>query len=337
MARNAQPQPAIIKGLRLLADIGGTNARFALARRDKAPYARHVLRTKAFASPAEAIEAYLRLKARGRRPESAAIAVAGPLGGDLVKFTNAPWAFSIAALRRDTGIEALFVLNDFEAQAWALPAYRGGDLLKFGQGKAVKGAPQVVFGPGTGLGVACFLPEARYALATEGGHMSIAPGNAREAAVISAMGGRFGHVSAERVVSGPGLRYIYEALAMIDGVPPLPQEEFGVGAITRRARRGRDPLAAETMAIFSSLAGSFAGNLALAYGARGGVYLAGGVIPRLGPLFDRRAFRRRFTDKGRFHGWLAAIPSYLVTHPQQAMVGLAHFLDRRADASSGPA
>ncbi len=328
MSRNEQPSGKPVPGLRLLADIGGTNARFALARRGRDPYAFHVLRTRDYGGPAQAIAAYLRRKARSRLPETAVIAVAGPITGDVINLTNAPWKFSIEDLRRASNIDDLHALNDFEALAWALPAFTGPDIRKFGQGRPDKSAPRVVFGSGTGLGVACFLPPGKapphpaVAVATEGGHMSIAPGTARERALIEALGKRFGHVSAERVISGPGLRYIYEALAAIDGADAPDPDSFGVAAVTRRAESGRDPLATETMAIFSSLAGSFAGNLALAFAARGGVYLAGGVIPRLGPMFDLRAFRRRFTDKGRYHDWLAAIPTYLIHHPHQTMVGL---------------
>ena len=339
MSRRNRPSGNVVPGLRLLADIGGTNARFALARRGRGPYAFDVLRTKDYGGPAEAITAYLRRKARGRRPESAAIAVGGPMVGDRVKLTNAPWAFSISDLHRASAIDDLFVVNDFEALAWALPVLTGADIRKFGRGRRDRHAPRVVFGPGTGLGVACFVPQGNapphtdLVVASEGGHMSIAAGTPRESALIEALAVRFGHVSAERVISGPGLRYIYEALAVIDGAAPLDPAAFGVAAVTRRARSGRDPLASETMAIFSALAGSFAGNLALGYGARGGIYLAGGVIPRLGPLFDLRAFRRRFVDKGRYRDWLAAIPTYLILHPRQTMVGLAHYLDVLEDAA----
>ncbi|MDX1484951.1 MAG: glucokinase [Alphaproteobacteria bacterium] len=333
----SQPEP----GLCVIADIGGTNARFALAQRGAKPHAFHVLRTKDYPGPAEAIAAYLKRKAQGARPQTAVIAVAGPVTGDGVKFTNADWAFSIRDLRRKSGIGELHVLNDFEALAWALPAYSGDDIRKFGRGRRDEGAPRVVFGPGTGLGVACFLPRgwspphAPMAIATEGGHMSIAAHTPREVALVEALRDRFGHVSAERVISGPGLRYVYEALAAIDGIAPPDPDSFGVAAVTRRARRGRDPLAKETVAIFSAMAGGFAGNLALAYGARGGVYLAGGVIPRLGPLFDLRAFRRRFVEKGRYRDWLAAVPTYLVVHPQQAMVGLLNYLDVIWQAKAG--
>ncbi len=327
-----------VPGLRLLADIGATNARFALARRGRDPYAFQVLKTRDYASPAEAIAAYLSRKSRGRLPETAVIAIAGPITGDHVTFTNAPWAFSISDLQGATAIENLSIINDFEALAWALPVFAAADLRKFGRGRRDANAARVVFGPGTGLGVACFVPGRKashpsgLAVASEGGHMTVAAGTPREVALIEALGARFGHVSAERVISGPGLRYIYDALTIIDGAAPQDLGTFGIPAITERARSGRDPLAAETMSIFSSLAGSFAGNLALAYGARGGVYLAGGVIPRLGPLFDLRAFRRRFTDKGRYRDWLAAIPTYLILHPHQTMVGLAHYLDVLEDA-----
>ncbi|MCZ6495706.1 MAG: glucokinase [Alphaproteobacteria bacterium] len=339
MSSGNRPSGNVVPGLRLLADIGGTNARFALARRGRDPYAVQVLGTKDYGGPAQAIAAYLGHKARGRRPESAVIAVGGPVVGDRVKFTNAPWSFSISDLRRASAIDDLFVLNDFEALAWALPALRGTDIRKFGRGLRDPHAPRVVFGPGSGLGVACFVPQGRapphtdLVVSSEGGHMSIAAGTPRESALIEALAARFGHVSWERVISGPGLPNIYRALAAIDGVAVPDPASLGAAAVTRRARSGRDPLASETMAIFSGLAGSFAGNLALGYGARGGIYLAGGVIPRLGALFDLRAFRRRFMDKGRYRDWLAAIPTYLVLHPRQTMVGLAHYLDMLEDAA----
>lgn len=341
MPTGKSPSGNAAPGLRLLADIGGTYARFALARRGRGPYAFQVLRTRDYRGPEQAIGAYLRAKAPGKRPGSAGIAVGGPVLGDRIKFTNAPWAFSISGLRRASAIENLHALNDFEALAWALPALSGSDLRKFGSGRRDHHAPRVVFGPGTGLGVSCFVPRAKFpphadlVVASEGGHMTLAAETARESALVEALAARFGHVSAERVISGPGLRNIYEALIAIDGGVPARPNSVGVPAVTRRARLGRDPIAAETMAIFSALAGSFAGNLALAYGAHGGVYLAGGVIPRLGSLFDLRAFRRRFVEKGRYRDWLSAIPTYLVLHPQQTMVGLAHYLDILEDAKDG--
>ena len=152
MASMNRSRGNVLPGLRLFADIGGTNARFALARRGRNPYAFDVLKTKDFRGPAQAITAYLRRKALGRRPESAVIAVGGPVCGDQIKFTNAPWAFSISDLHRASAIDDIFVLNDFEALAWALPALSAADVRKFGRGRRDSIAPRVVFGPGTGLG-----------------------------------------------------------------------------------------------------------------------------------------------------------------------------------------
>lgn len=323
--------------LRLLADIGATHARFALQRRGRGSYAYRVLRTKNFGGPGEAIAAYLDgTHGRGSLISTAALAVAAPVAGDRVAFTNAPWSFSINRLRRALGFGELLVLNDLEALAWALPALTGAHLRKIGGGRARPGTPRAVFGPGTGLGVACYLPgsdmaesDAR-AIATEGGHMSLAAETPREAALIGALRDKFGHVSAERVLSGPGLRSIYEGLAALDGVTL--EEAPRPALIARRARAGTDPIAKETVTLFSAFAGAFAGDLALGFGALGGVYIAGGIVPRLGPLFDTRLFRRRFVAKGRYKDWLARVPTYLIRHPRPALVGLARHLDARDEA-----
>jgi glucokinase len=176
--------------------------------------------------------------------------------------------------------------------------------------------------------VSCFVPDAAggpAALASEGGHASLAAGTAREAAVIEVLRKRFGHVSAERLLSGPGLANIYAALSQLDAAAlSTPMKP---GAIARAARDGSDPRAREAVATFSALAGQFAGDIALTFGARGGVYVAGGVIPRLGDAFDIRLFRRRFEAKGRFATWLQRVPTWLVTHPRPAMPGLARYLD----------
>jgi glucokinase len=314
-------------GPRLLADIGGTHGRFALQRPGRAPGRYRVLATRRFPGPEAAIRAYL-ASVPGPRPRVAALAVAAPLTGDLVRFTNADWTFSRAGLPRATGIPRVHLLNDFEALAWALPALGRADLARIGRGRARAGAPSAVFGPGTGLGVACFVPEAAggpAALATEGGHATLAAANAREDAVIADLRRLFGHVSAERVLSGPGLVNLYEALAALDGARP--GRARTAAAIARAARAGRDPRALETARIFSALLGQFAGDVALQFGARGGVHIAGGVIAGLGAAFDARLFRRRFEAKGRYRDWLAGIATRLITHRRPAMLGLQQFLD----------
>lgn len=321
--------------LRLLADIGGTNARFALQRTGHAPARYRVLATAEHDGPKAAIDHYLGMFEDASRPGAAAIAIAGPITSDRIRLTNNRWAFSIRSLRRRTGIAHLFVLNDFEALAWSLPVLKPRDLESIGGGRPTPGAPLAVFGPGTGLGVSCLLPEnpdkpgGAKALATEGGHASVAAGTPREAAVIAKLHDRFGHVSAERVLSGPGLANIYRALGEIDGgddAPQLRPDEIATLAQGRKGgREGRR--ARETVRLFSALAGSFAGDLALLFGARGGVYVGGGVIPHLGTAFDRRLFRRRFEGKGRFKVWLVDVPVHLIQHRSPAMLGLGRFLD----------
>lgn len=317
--------------LRLLADIGGTNARFALQKPGRKPVRYRVLKTADHAGPAEAVAQYLSAFGNFPRPTAAALAIAGPVTGDRIRLTNSKWAFSVRALKRKAGLEHLWLLNDFEALAWSLDVLKPADLEKMGGKRAAAGAPRAVFGPGTGLGVSCLLPDnpdkpgGPRALATEGGHASAAAGNPREDAVIARLHERFNHVSVERMLSGPGLANIYRALAEVDGETrktwPSPDR------VTALALDGKDARARETVRMFAAMTGSFAGDLALLYGARGGVYVGGGVIGHLGKAFDRRLFRRRFEAKGRFRGWLADIPAYLIRHPSPAMLGLGRFLD----------
>lgn len=313
---------------RLLADIGGTNARFALQVPGRHPARYRVLKTADHPGLEAAIAHYLALVRPARKPNVAAVAVAAPVLGDAVALTNSSWSFSAAAVARVMGLDRLHVLNDFEALAWALTTFGRDDLHKMGRGRPVAQTPSAVFGPGTGLGVSCLVPgpdDKPVALASEGGHVSLAAGTVRETRMIDVVRDRFGHVSAERVLSGPGLANIYAALAKLDAAAP--SAPMKPGAIARAARDRSDPRAGEAVAMFSALAGQFAGDLALTFGARGGVYVAGGVIPRLADAFDARLFRRRFEAKGRFASWLRRVPTWLITHPRPAMPGLARYLD----------
>lgn len=313
----------------LLADIGATNARFGLIGSDRGFQRVRVLACEDYPSLEEAISTYLNdeLPLSGaRRIEAAALAIAGPVAGDRVALTNHPWSFSIRVLRRRLAVERLAVVNDFTAVALAIPHLSSGGRRQMGGGKALAGAAVGVVGPGSGLGVSGLIPVANgwLPLSGEGGHVTMAPATAREAAVLDRMRARFDHVSAERLLSGPGLINLYNTLAEIDGVQA---SGYTSAQITNLC--GREPYCREAVGMFCSMLGTVAGNLALTLGARGGIYVAGGIVPKLGAVFTESSFRRRFEEKGRLQAYLARVPTYVVTHPFPAFVGLAALLDHR--------
>ena len=264
---------------------------------------------------------------RSPRPRHGAIGIANPVVGDAVRMTNHHWSFSIEALRQALGLDRLEVLNDFTALALSLPHLPAQALLPLGGGAAVEHAPKALIGPGTGLGVSGLVWGGSHwvALQTEGGHVSLSPRTDREWALLQRLQARHGHASAERLLSGPGLEAIYQTLAALDAAPrdPLP-----AAAIDQAALDG-DPLADETLQLFLALLGTTAGNLALTLGARGGVYLGGGILPRLRHRLTGSALRERFEDKGRFRAYLQAVPMWLIDSPQSpALLGAASALDR---------
>jgi glucokinase len=303
---------------RLIGDIGGTNARFALVDPDGLPAEERTLRVADYPGLVEAAQAYL----AGRQVEEAVIAVATPVEGDAISFTNAPWSFSVREAQRQLDLARLAVINDFVAQALAVPHLLPSEREQIGRGEPLPDRPIGVIGPGTGLGVSALVGPsgAMTALPTEGGHASLAPAAPRELALLGRLLARFGHVSKERALSGPGLLNIAQGLAEVDGVSIAADTPE---AVTRQARDGSCPVCREAALMFSALLGSAAGDLALIYGARGGVYIAGGLCLSLGDLFDRVAFRRRFEDKGRFRRYLEPIPTYLVTRGDTGLLGAA--------------
>ncbi len=310
----------------LLADIGGTNARFALQSPGGKPHNFEVFRSEAYRSLTAAIKEYL--KRFDERPDlrAAAFSVAGPTGGDVFQFTNSPWSFSQRQIRKTFGLERLEVINDFAAAALAIPHLSPSDWRKIGRGRRLSGAPIAVLGPGTGLGVSCLVPTTAgfKALETEGGHVTLAPSNDYESGILGFLRTRFGHVSAERVLSGPGLVNLYMAMAPLEG---RPVQRLKPSTITRRAASGECSVCVHVIETFCDMLGTAAADLALSVGARGGVYIAGGVVPRMGATFDGRRFRARFENKGRLSGYLRQIPTYVVTHSRLAFLGLAHLLD----------
>ena len=299
---------------RLLGDVGGTNARFAWQDSDGAPL-RNIATIPTADHPtlAAALAHYLHGLERAA-PPWCAIGIANPITGDRVQMTNSHWSFSIEAVRRELGFERFVVINDFTALALALPDLKADELRQLGGGAAVAGTPLGLIGPGTGLGVSGLVPSTEagrwVALQGEGGHVTLAASNAREAAVLQVLRERFGHASAERAISGLGLEALHDALRTLDGVStgaPLPAAE-----ISQRALASSDPQCVEALDLFCAFLGVVAGDLALTLGARGGVYIGGGIVPRLGDAFRNSRFRAGFEDKGRFRAYLEAIPVYVI-------------------------
>jgi glucokinase len=311
---------------RLLGDVGGTHARFAWqSEPGVSPTLGAVYRCASHSSIAAAIEHYL-LDHQLGAPRDCAIGIATPVIGDFVKMTNNDWSFSIAALKAQFGFARLVVINDFTALALALPALGPGDLCSVGSGAAIEGAPKALLGAGTGLGVSGLIQDAggRWVpIAGEGGHVTLAAHDDQEAAIIAYLRAKFGHVSAERVLSGPGLVNLHEALAGLSGLVQARLQPADV-----LANAAQDALCAQAVAIFCAFLGSTAGDLALTLGSRGGVYIGGGIAPRILPQLQASRFRERFEAKGRFQSYLAAIPTAVVVTAQSpALLGVSRALD----------
>jgi glucokinase len=309
----------------LLADVGGTNARFALLI-DGVISETSVLDGSAYSTIADAVRAFL-AKSKSPPPRRAAIAIAAPLRGDDVRMTNHTWRFSVSGLRRELDLDRLIVLNDFTALAMALRHLPREELKQHGGTSSVADAPIGLIGPGTGLGVSGLIAvgEIWMPLQGEGGHVSLPADNEREIKVIEVLRARFTHVSAERAVSGPGLVNLYSALCSLDGVAsrPLQPSEIADAALAHT-----DLQCVEALKLFCAMLGSVAGNLALTLGAFGGVYIGGGIVPRLGDYFAHSDFRARFEAKGRYKEYLAPIPAYVIHAPSPAFYGLARaFID----------
>ena len=307
----------------LLGDIGGTNARFALVHGDGSPITHDItLPTGQFADLAGAAQAYL---ARVGQPavRQACIAIANPIDGDVLKMTNNHWQFSIEATRQALGLEQLLMLNDWEAMAMAAPALSGDDLEQIGSGEPVPNAPKGLIGPGTGLGVSSLVRSRRgdwVPIAGEGGHVSLAPTCEREADILRILWRNHTHVSAERAISGMGLENLYRAICELNGTEA---ESLVAAQVTERALAASDVACEEALDRMCRLLGNAVSNLAVTLGARGGIYIGGGVIGRLGDYFAQSGFRAAFEAKGRFENYMKRIPTYVIRVEQPALIGCA--------------
>lgn len=300
----------------LLIEIGGTHTRCALAGVDHVPEHIVVFDNADHPHLESVVDAYLENPGVAS-PDRAALAVAAPVDTQPIHLTNLGWTLDTDRLRQRFGWSSATVVNDFEALACALPALSGKDLLSIKQGEPKSGAPMAVLGPGTGLGVSGLVPggETWYPLSGEGGHVTLAAADDDEARVLRTLRRQYGHVSAERVLSGPGLLSLYRILGD-------ERQADSPSDVSRLADAG-DPQALETLDLFFRFLGTVSSDLALTLGARGGVYLGGGILPLTRAHLMRSGFQRRFTAKGRFAAYLERIPVHLIIADNPALRGIA--------------
>ena len=325
----------------LVADIGGTNARFALApikhfdplaglpltEQDLVAVA--ALNGAEYETIADAILAYLAGPAADyERPHHSVMAIACPTDQDQITMTNHTWSFKVSELKATLGFETLVFVNDYNALANSIPQLDSDGLVKVGRGDAVPGLPMAVTGPGTGLGLAglAFGEAGPVTLQTEGGHAHFAPTDEVEIGILQFLLNKYERVSIERLVSGMGIENIYQALCHLRGVAA---ESLKAPDISARALDKTDPLCEETLARFCAILGSYAGDVALTLGAKGGVYISGGIVPRFLPYFQNSQFRSRFEAKGRLSGFNQPIPTYVVVARQPGLLGSAAVLNHR--------
>jgi glucokinase len=331
------PRAAYADGPRLLADIGATHARFAL---ESAP---GVLRNVAvllcddYPGIVPLLNVYL-AQLGGVRISHAAFALANPISGDFIRMTNRDWQFSTDEVRRALGLTTLLIVNDFTALAMALPGFKPDELLQIGGGTPEPHAVAGVLGPGTGLGVSGVIPtvDGFVTLGSEGGHVNFAPADEREFAILQYAWREWQHVSNERLISGPGMEIIYRALAARNGV----QAHGGVpppnaADIVNAALEQNDPLCLEVLECFAGMLGGAAANLAVTLGAFGGIFIGGGIVPRVAQWFATSPFRARFEAKGRFSAYLAQIPTYVIMTPNPALYGVASILSEHLRGRTG--
>jgi glucokinase len=311
----------------LLGDIGGTNARFALLTpAGLSPMQQ--FKVAEYPALEDAVVEFLR-QASVTSVGAAYLGIAAPVDGDRCKILNSPWVVDAAALCKRFGFRAVELVNDFEAVALSLPHLRAADLFDLGGGAPRPDAPLVVLGPGTGFGLAALIPHGgrMIPIATEGGHGTLPAESRREDAIVDVLRRRFGHVSIERALSGPGLENLYRAIAAIDGVSAPARDAQG---ITDAALAETCDVSRAALDLFCELLGGVAGNFALTFRARGGVFVAGGIAPRIAGYLAKSSFRARFEAKGRFEDYLKATATNVIVRPDPAFLGLKALAERIA-------
>lgn len=319
----------------LVADIGGTNARFGLvevhknsAQQSYSAQQQLTLKCADYPDVATMIRAYCK-EVNTTTPPYACLAMAGPIEDGWAQMTNLNWKFSIEELRAELGMKALDVINDFAALAYATPFLPEQDIKALYSAKANPEAAIVVLGPGTGFGMAALVPNHTKThrgwkiLATEGGHCSFAPTNDKEMAIRAFLAKTDDHVSIEDILSGRGLVSIYRALSHINGTTA---QEFTPADVSTKGAANEDPTCREALTAFCNILGSVAGDKALSLGAKGGVYLGGGIIPKIADFVPQTDFVSRFKHKGPMSGYVSDIPVHMITNDRAALVGSAAWL-----------
>ncbi|SUW62787.1 Glucokinase [Buttiauxella agrestis] len=303
----------------LVGDVGGTNARLALCNVENGDITQAKTYSGLDFPSLEAVVVHY-LKEHNVSVTDGCIAIACPITGDWVAMTNHTWAFSTAEMKKNLGFEHLEIINDFTAVSMAIPMIKNEHLIKFGGGEPVEGKPVAVYGAGTGLGVAhlVHVDKRWVSLPGEGGHVDFAPNSEEEGIILEELRTEIGHVSAERVLSGPGLVNLYRAIVKSDGREP---ENYKPKDITEKALEDSCTDCRRALSLFCVIMGRFGGNLALTLGTFGGVYIAGGIVPRFLEFFKASGFRGGFEDKGRFKEYVQSIPVYLIVHDQPGLLG----------------
>jgi len=314
----------------IVADIGGTNSRFGLVT-EHSQNGYHVTKQQKypsiqFSGIEQATQHYIE-SLNGEKYTGACLAVAGPIAGDNVCLTNLNWNFSSTQVRKNLDLTCLEIINDFAAYAYAAPLVKNENLRTLNEGKAVKNSPIAVMGPGTGFGVASVVTDAGRAsvVPAEGGHMTIAA-KSPQSAVIEVLSKDFSHVCVETILSGPGLRNLYKALNLVEGTSLAQLRAY---QITEQALSDADSLAFRTLKLFCLWLGQVSGDLALSLGARGGVYLGGGILLRITEFLKESDFIEGFIDKGKIQSYLEDIPIQLITEGNSALLGAAAWYNRR--------
>jgi glucokinase len=322
------------EGFTLVADIGGTNARFALSTTDAQLQCIEVLACANFAQIDDALDAYLSKLAQDKRNavDSICMAVAAPTGPDTIKMTNHVWVFSQTAMAEKFGVP-IRLINDFSAQAWCLTRLRNTDIVWLQDPEqttdaggctdlsAWTGGTRTITGPGTGFGGSSITFNLDV-LESEPGHLAFAPINKAQMRMLKQLWQWFPRISVEHLLSGPGLANIHKALACLQGVKPA--DNISAAAIVSAAQQG-DAQAAESVKMFISILGSVCGDMALSIGSRGGLFLSGDMLKKMGLLFDHRIFMDAFVDKGAFRYWCKEIPVAFLSMPDPGLHGCALF------------